>query len=343
MPATQALTLRVNSGTPAYLTTTPAANPWLIATPDSGFLPASLVVQVNPFTLAPGTYVSLVTITAAGGIAPLVVPVTLTVTSAPGVTVVAPTTIPLASPGTLTGTFTITAGSLPATFTATSGTAWLSVSTNAGALLPAQSQTVTVTATPGTLVPQAAAYAGKLTVVINSNGSSTTQTLAVNLTVNPQTPVAASLWPLQVTTGSPDTTVTIRGANFYSGTTVTATGLATPLKTTVVSNDVILAVVPAPSLATAGVLGITVANPAGRSGRTACSYGWECLRYLRHHERRQLRAQCDQPRRNYCDLRAKYRAHCAGSVDSGRWLCSNQSRRSHGDDRRTGRADCVCE
>ncbi|HXJ44378.1 MAG TPA: hypothetical protein VNH18_34140 [Bryobacteraceae bacterium] len=262
LPPTQGVSVRISAGTPAYVVTTPAPDAWLIATPASGSLPSSLTVQVNPSTLAPGAYNSTVTITAAGGAAPVSIPVTLTVTASSSGPAVAPATIALTSPGTLTGTFTVTAGPLPATFTATSGTAWLSVSTTAAALLPAQSQTVTVTATPGSLTPQTAAYAGKITVVTNSNGVLKTQTIAVNLTVNPLAPAASSAWPQQITVGSPDTVITIRGANYYSATTVAATGLATPLKTTIVSSDVLLTTIPAPSLAVAGVITLTVSNPA---------------------------------------------------------------------------------
>src|SRR5437879_3415818 len=58
LPAAQSVSLRITSGTPAYVVTTPAIDAWLIATPDTGTLPATLSVQVNPSTLAPGIYVS---------------------------------------------------------------------------------------------------------------------------------------------------------------------------------------------------------------------------------------------------------------------------------------------
>jgi uncharacterized protein (TIGR03437 family) len=262
LPASQTLAIKVSSGTPAYAVTTPPSDAWLIATPDAGTLPVSLVVQVNPSTLPPGVYVSAVTITTAGVIAPFVIPVTLTITSAASSPTVAPAIVPLASPGSLTGTFTVTAGLLPATFTITSGSPWLTASNATLVLLPAQSQTITVTATPGNLVPQLAAYAGKITVAANSGGVVKSLTVAVSLTVNAQSPTVLSFWPLQIPVGSPDTLVTLRGVSFFSGTAVTAAGQVAALKTTVVSTDVLLTTIPAALLAAPGAVNLTVTNPA---------------------------------------------------------------------------------
>ena len=262
LPAAQTVSVRDGALTPAYTVATPPANPWLIATPAAGLLPASLAVQVNPSTLAPGIYVSTVTITVTGVVNPLVIPVTLTVTEPASGPVVAPQVIPLASPGTLTGTFTVSAGPLPATFTAAAGVAWFSLSTSAGALLPAQSQTITVTANAATLAPAAAAYSGKITVVTVSNGVTTTQTVTVNFTVNPLLPTVTSVWPAQIPVASPNTIVTIRGTNFYGATTVVASGSAANLATTLVSPNVLLATIPAALLTSAGPISLTVTNPA---------------------------------------------------------------------------------
>ena len=262
LPAAQTVSVRVSAGTPAYTLATPAQNQWLLATSPIATLPASVTVQVNPSTLTPGIYVSTVTITATGIASPLVIAITLTVSSPSAGIVIAPATVPLSSPGTLTGTFTVTAGSLPATFTTTSGTPWLAVSTTAGALLPAQSETITVTANSAGLVPAATPYAGKITLVTSSNGVSKTQTVVVNLTVNPLMPVVSSVWPAQIPVGSPDTEITVRGANYYAATTVTASGSATALKTTVVGGSALQVIVPAALLAVAGTVNLTVTNPA---------------------------------------------------------------------------------
>ncbi len=262
LPAPQTVSLKVSAGTPAYVITTPAANAWLIATPDSGNLPISLSVQVNPNTLSTGVYASTVTITTAGAATPLSIAITLTVTaSSPGAPVVAPAAIALTSSGPLTGAFTITGSLLPSIFTASSGSPWLTVSPAAGALLPAQSEVVTVTANPASLAPQSAAYVGTITIVTTSNGVVKSQTVAVNLTVKPMTPVVSSVWPQQIPVGSADTAVTIRGANFYTATVASISPLVT-LKTTLISSDVLLVTIPAPSLAVAGSVTITVANPS---------------------------------------------------------------------------------
>jgi uncharacterized protein (TIGR03437 family) len=262
LPAAQAVALKVSAGTPAYVITTPAANAWLIATPDSGNLPVSIAVQVNPNTLASGVYASTVTITTAGAAAPVNIAITLTVTSSStGVPVVAPAAITLTSPGLLTGAFTITGSLVPSVFTASSGSPWLTVSLAAGALLPAESEIVTVTANPVTLAPQTTAYAGIITVITTSNGVVKSQTVTVNLTVKPMTPVVSSVWPQQIPVGSPDTQVTIRGANFYVATTVSVSPLVT-LKTTLIGSDVLLVTIPAPSLAVVGSVSLTVANPS---------------------------------------------------------------------------------
>jgi trimeric autotransporter adhesin len=275
LPASQSVSVRDGVATPTYTVATPNTDLWLIATPSGGSLPAALGIQVNPSTLSPGIYVSAVTVTVAGVVNPLVIAVTLTVTEPSSGAVVAPTTIPLSSPATLTRAFTLTAGPLPATFTATPATAWLSVSATAGALLPGQSQTVTVTANAATLVPATAAYGGKITVVTTSNGTTATQTVTVNFTVNPLAPTVTSVWPAAIPVGSPNTVVTIRGANFYNATTVAATGAAANLTTTLVAANVLLATIPAALLTAPGVISLTVSNPApgGAAGPAAVTVG----------------------------------------------------------------------
>lgn len=262
LPAAQTVSVRDGSTTPAYTVATPGPDLWLIATPSSGLLPGTLSVEVNPSTLAPGSYSSSVTVTITGVVNPLVVPVTLIVSQSATGPSVAPTTIALTSPGTLTGTFTVSAGPLTATFTAVSSVAWLSVSAPAGALLPAQSQSIVVTANPALLSPSATAYSGKVTVLMTSNGVSVTQLVTVNFTVSPLAPTVSSLWPSNIPVGSANTVVTIRGANFYSGTTVAASGQVANLTTTIVASNVLLTTIPAALLASSGIVDLTVSNPA---------------------------------------------------------------------------------
>lgn len=262
LPAAQNVSVRNGSSTAAYTIATPGADLWLIATTTTSALPGTISVEVNPSTLSPGSYSSSVTVTITGVVNPLIIPVTLIVSQSGTAPAVAPTSVPLTSPGTLSGTFTISAGPLPTTFTAASSVSWLTVNQNAGALLPAQSQTLTVTANPALLNPSATAYAGKITVVMACNGVTTNAFVTVDLTVNPVAPTVTSIWPSNIPTGSASTVITIRGTNFYTGTTVAASGQATNLATTLVSSSVLLATVPTALLASSGVVTLTVSNPA---------------------------------------------------------------------------------
>lgn len=263
LPAAQKITLKIApTSTPSYSVSTPPSDQWLIATPTTSETIATPVsVRVNPNTLGPGVYNSTVTISVSGVSSPITIAVTLTVTLPPGGAVVSPSAITLSYPGTLTGSFTIVGSSSALTFTAASTTSWLTISPNAGAILPSSSQTITVTADPTSLAPQAAAYTGSISVTI-SNGGSSKEAVSVQLTVNSQTPAVSSFWPQQIPVGAPDTPVTIRGANFYSQTSVSAAGYGTPLKVTVISSDALLATVPTALLASAGSVTLTVTNPA---------------------------------------------------------------------------------
>ncbi len=262
LPAAQTVSVRDGSSTATFTIATPPTDFWPIATQTDSALPGTISVEVNPSTLSPGFYSSSITVTVNGVANPLVIPVNLTVSQSGTGASVSPATVPLSSPATLTGTFTISAGPLPMTFSASGSPSWLTVSSPAGALLPAQSQTITITANPGTLNPSATPYNGKITVVMTSNGASTTQYVTVPLTVNSLTPVVTSVWPSSIPVGSGNTVVTIRGANFYNGTTVQASGQTGNLTVSVVSSVVLLATVPAAVLASAGIVDLTVTNPA---------------------------------------------------------------------------------
>ncbi len=262
LPAAQVAAIRYGSQTPTWSAATPPSDPWLLATPSDSALPGSVSVQVNPSTLPPGTYTSSVTITANGVATPLTIPVTLTVTETGTAPSVAPVSIPLTSPGTLSGTFTISAGPFPTTFTAVASVPWLSVNETVGALLPAQSQQLTLTANSALLNPSATPYTGKVTVNLTTNGVATSQIVAVSFTVTPLAPTVTSIWPSSIPVGSPNTVITILGSNFYSGTTVTATGQSGNLTTTLVSSVALEATLPAALLAASGVVNVTVSNPA---------------------------------------------------------------------------------
>jgi len=80
--------------------------------------------------------------------------------------------------------------------------------------------------------------------------------------VNSQTPTIASIWPPTLPVNGPAQTLTIRGTNFYSASLVQVQSQMAPLATTVISPSALLAVVPASMLTSAGLLNITVVNPA---------------------------------------------------------------------------------
>ena len=75
LPKAQSVAVKPSTGKPTFTTSTPATDYWLTVNMDSGTLPASISVEVNPTSLAVGTYTSAVTITVAGVASPAVVTV----------------------------------------------------------------------------------------------------------------------------------------------------------------------------------------------------------------------------------------------------------------------------
>ncbi len=93
LPKAQTVSLKASAGKPTFTTTTPATDFWLSVNLDSGALPATLNVTVNPDSLPVGTYVSSITLTVVGAAAPLAIPVTLNVTAAPSTLSLTPATL----------------------------------------------------------------------------------------------------------------------------------------------------------------------------------------------------------------------------------------------------------
>jgi hypothetical protein len=82
-PAGQTIAMISTGEAFGFKVTTGSSAAWLTATPGDGLTPGSITVSVNPSGLAAGTYNSSVSIAATeAGNSPLVVPVTLVVTSA---------------------------------------------------------------------------------------------------------------------------------------------------------------------------------------------------------------------------------------------------------------------
>jgi uncharacterized protein (TIGR03437 family) len=267
LPAAQSVSLRVSSGTPSYTVAISGGSTlWLTATPDTGKLPASLSVRVNPTTLSVGQYTASIAVTVSGVALPVNLPVTLNVSAPLPTLTLSATTLAFSAPPTPPAAQAIrlsTSGS-PLSFTAAvAGAAWMQVSPASGVLIPGAQVPLMVTVDPTGLNPQAAPYTGKIT--ISAPGASSTskqQTVTVSLTVNAVTPTLSNIWPSSVPLNATATTITIRGANFYSASVAKVSGVTAPLATTVLSPDVLLAVVPAALLNTATTLNVLVSNPA---------------------------------------------------------------------------------
>lgn len=265
LPKAQSIAVKPSAGKPAFITSTPVTDYWLTVNMDSGTLPASISVEVNPTGLPVGTYSSAVTITVAGVASPAVVTVTLTVTAAPSTLAVTPTTLSFTAPPSpsVAQMVTLTTNGAPISFSATAGAAWLSVSPAVGIVLPGDVITLTVSADATNLAPQGAPYTANITVV--ASGASVTvksQNILVSMLVNSTTPTIASVWPLVLPENAGAQTITIRGTSFYSGTLAEVQGVATPLVTAVLSPSALLAVVPAVLLTGGGVLNVVAVNPA---------------------------------------------------------------------------------
>ncbi len=175
-PAGQVVTVN-NSGTGTLSWSAGATASWLSLSPLSGTAPGSFTAGVNVSGLAAGTYSSNITITGSGATnTPQSIPVTLTITAAPTVTLnVNPTSL----------TFTATQGAAnPAnqSISLTSNTAW-TVSENTDWLTVTPSSA----SNNGTLtvsVNTATATVGTNTGTITITGGGLTRTVNVTLTLN---------------------------------------------------------------------------------------------------------------------------------------------------------------
>ncbi len=265
LPKAQTIAVKPSIGKPTFTTATPPSDFWLTVNMDSGTLPATISVEVNPTSLAVGTYVSSVTITVAGVASPLVVTVTLEVTAAPSTLSLSTNTLSFTAPPSpsMAQTLTLSTNGAPISFSATAGATWLSVSPTVGIVLPGDLITLTVDADATNLAPSLTPYSANITVV--ASGAAVTvksQNITVSVVVNSSTPSIASVWPLVLPENGGAQTITIRGSSFYSATVATIQGVPTPLATTVLSPSALLAVVPASLLTGGGVLNVLVTNPA---------------------------------------------------------------------------------
>ena len=278
LPKAQSVAVKPSTGKPTFTTSTPATDYWLTVNIDSGTLPASISVEVNPTSLAVGTYSSAVTITVAGIASPAVVTVGLEVTSPPSTLSLSPNNLIFTAPPSpsVAQTVTLSTNDSPISYTATSGATWLSVSPAVGIVLPGDLVTLTVNVNAMNLAPQIAPYTANITVV--ASGAIVTaksQNILVTVTVQSVTPSIVSVWPPILPENAGPQTITIRGTSFYSASVVAVQGVPAPLVTTVLSPTALLAVVPASLLTQAAVLGIVVENPSpgGASAPSPLSVG----------------------------------------------------------------------
>jgi uncharacterized protein (TIGR03437 family) len=270
--------VKASTGKPTFTTSTPATDYWLTVNLDSGTLPASFSVEVNPTSLAVGRYSSAVTITVAGVASPAVVTVGLEVTSPPSTLTLSPTNLVFTAPPSPSAaqTVTLSTNDSPISYTATSGATWLSVSPPVGIVLPGDLAMLTVNVNASNLPPQIAPYTANITVVASGATVTTkSQNILVTVTVQSITPSIVSIWPPVLPENAGAQTITIRGTSFYAATVVAVQGVPATLPTTVLSPTALLAVIPASLLTQAAVLGIVVENPSpgGASAASPVSVG----------------------------------------------------------------------
>jgi uncharacterized protein (TIGR03437 family) len=188
-PSAQVITL--STSVPGLAFTTSVNVPWLNVTPSSGAIPATLQANVDPSSLAAGTYNGTITITVPYGASKTTtISVTFTVQpSIPPALAVDTKNISFSAiegSGALNQQLQVSnAGGGSLSFTATtattSGGSWLSISATNGAATPSSPVSLTVTATPGSLT--AGTYSGTITIT----GAGSTVNVAVTLSISAAT------------------------------------------------------------------------------------------------------------------------------------------------------------
>lgn len=263
LPGAQTLAVAAVSGvTAGTVYVSSGGNQWLTFTPVSGTPALSVKVTVNPTTLPVGSYSDTITFrTPDSGGEPVVIPVTLTVKAAPSDLKVAPATVSVvyrlgdAAPAAEYVHLTTTGGLLSFTAAAT-GAKWLRFNPPSGAIFPGFRTTIALSIDTTDLSPGTQ----KASLAVSAPDAVTkTSSVTVTLTVQPGQPGVNTLWPPRVTRGAADTTITITGQRFFSGTAVKSG--TTTLKSTILGTNALTTVVPAALLADPGSVPIVVSNP----------------------------------------------------------------------------------
>jgi len=277
LPAAQTVSVKSGSSAVAFSTAiAPLGTEWVIITPGSGNLPASMSVLVNPSGLPIGSYAAVIQFSAIGFLGTLSIPIALTVEAPPPTLVLSTNTLSFSTPpnppAPQTLTLSTTGGPVPFSASVQSA-AWMQVTPTSGVVLPGAPVTLTVSVNSSGIDPNSAAYSGKIAIVASGVPSANlTQDVAVAMLVNALTPTITNLYPSAALVGSAGLTVTITGTGFYKGTTAIAAASPTPLKTTYVNSTTILAVLPASDLASAGAINMQAVNPAPGGGSIAAVF-----------------------------------------------------------------------
>ena len=212
-PAAQSFDV-TNTGGGTLSFTAGESVPWLSLSPASGSAPATVTVTPSIAGLAPGTYTTPITVTAAGASgSPKTVDVTLIVSPGPTLSV-APTTLAFsatqggANPAAQTVNVTNSGGGT-LSFTASDDQTWLAVAPTSGTAPAGLSVSTNIAGlAPG-------GYTG--TVTISAAGASgSPKTVGVTLTVNPAPPAGTGpvgAWGFDETSGTAVTDGSGRGNN----------------------------------------------------------------------------------------------------------------------------------
>ncbi len=273
LPAAQTVSIAVLTAGAAStgVSVVTAGGLWLTATPALGTTTLAVSVAVNPTGLSVGAYAGSVIVTPAGGTVAdaVTIPVTLRVQESPPGLVLSPPSIALTyrrgDPYPLQQVINmISTGSALSYTLAVGGGTWLTVNSTSGAIFPAFPVPLTVTIDPSALLP--GTYTSTITITVPASAAKTVA-FAISLTVQPGVPAISTIWPDNATIGANDQTVTLQGANFYSGSVVKASGTA--LKSKLIAGTVMTVVVPAAMMIAAAVLPITVSNPNPGGGDSA--------------------------------------------------------------------------
>jgi uncharacterized protein (TIGR03437 family) len=245
LPAAQSLTVQ---STPIGLgftiaTSGPAPHngAWLLTSVNSGRAPQTLSVQVNPTGLAAGSYTATITLTATSGIpAPTAtINVSLTVGTPPPTITVSPTALvfnyltgqPIAGNSALSSTFILSnTGSATAATLSLQSTPWLRINPTGNITLAGLFNSISVAVDPTGLPPRS--YSTNITIR-STAAANPTLTVPVTMNIIASPPIVENTWPLGVIAQSPQSIATLNGQNFFSNSTVTATGFTSEATITV--------------------------------------------------------------------------------------------------------------